>query len=94
MFSDVVVADRGITVNAIAPGVVETPLWDQLEVDLMAMGATSKLGEAMSSMADQILLGRVAKPSDIVGLARFLSTEGSDYMTGQTLMMDGGMLLQ
>lgn len=87
-------AEHGITVNAIGPGVVATPLWDQLDTDLMAMGASSAPGEAIASMASHILLGRVANPSDIVGIARFLSSEASDYMTGQTLMIDGGMILQ
>jgi meso-butanediol dehydrogenase/(S,S)-butanediol dehydrogenase/diacetyl reductase len=87
-------ASHGITVNAIAPGVVATPLWEQLDADLMAMGVSSAPGEAIASLENDILLGRVATPRDIVGTALFLSTEGSDYMTGQTLMIDGGMILQ
>ena len=58
------------------------------------MGASSKPGEAMSSLASQILLGRVAKPSDVVGTVRFLWSPQSDYMTGQVLLIDGGMILQ
>jgi len=87
-------AGNGITVNAIAPGVVATPLWEQLDIDLMEMGVSSAPGEAMNSMVNQILLGRVANPSDIVGTACFLSSESSNYMTGQILMIDGGMILQ
>ena len=55
---------------------------------------SSAPGEAIAALEKEILLGRVAKPSDIVGTALFLSSEGSDYMTGQTLMIDGGMILQ
>ena len=87
-------AGKGITVNAFGPGVVDTPLWEKLDADLLAMGASSKPGEAMNSLASQILLGRVAKPSDVVGTVRFLWSEQSDYMTGQVVLIDGGMILQ
>jgi meso-butanediol dehydrogenase/(S,S)-butanediol dehydrogenase/diacetyl reductase len=87
-------ASSGITVNAFAPGVVDTPLWAQLDKDLMAMGASSAPGEAMANIAGSILLGRVAQPGDIVGTVRFLASPASDYMTGQVLMIDGGMILQ
>jgi meso-butanediol dehydrogenase/(S,S)-butanediol dehydrogenase/diacetyl reductase len=87
-------ASKGITVNAFAPGVVDTPLWEKLDEDLMKMGASSAPGEAMNSVASSILLGRVAKPRDVVGTVRFLWSPQSDYMTGQILVIDGGMILQ
>jgi len=87
-------ASDGITVNAFAPGVVDTPLWTQLDKDLMAMGASSAPGEAMKNFSGSILLGRVAQPADVVGTVRFLASPASDYMTGQVLMIDGGMILQ
>ena len=87
-------ASNGITVNAFAPGVVDTPLWTQLDKDLMAMGVSSAPGEAMENFSSSILLGRPAKPSDVVGTVRFLASAASDYMTGQVLMIDGGMILQ
>lgn len=87
-------ASKGITVNAFAPGVVATPLWEQLDKDLYAMGASAAPGEAMNSLASQILLGRVANPDDVVGTVKFLWSEQSDYMTGQVLVIDGGMVLQ
>ena len=87
-------AGKGITVNAFAPGVVATPLWEQLDKDLMAMGVSSAPGEAMENFSRSILLGRVAQPSDVVGTVRFLASPASDYMTGQVLMIDGGMILQ
>jgi meso-butanediol dehydrogenase/(S,S)-butanediol dehydrogenase/diacetyl reductase len=74
--------------------VVDTPLWEKLDKDLYEMGASSKPGEAMSSLASQILLGRVAQPTDVVGTVRFLCSPQSDYMTGQTVLIDGGMILQ
>jgi meso-butanediol dehydrogenase / (S,S)-butanediol dehydrogenase / diacetyl reductase len=87
-------AGNGITVNAFAPGVVATPLWEQLDKDLMAMGVSSAPGEAMENFSQSILLGRVAQPADVVGTVRFLASAASDYMTGQVLMIDGGMILQ
>ena len=87
-------AGKGITVNAFAPGVVATPLWEQLDKDLMAMGVSSAPGEAMENFSSSILLGRVAQPGDVVGTVRFLASPASDYMTGQVLMIDGGMILQ
>jgi meso-butanediol dehydrogenase / (S,S)-butanediol dehydrogenase / diacetyl reductase len=87
-------AGKGITVNAFAPGVVATPLWRQLDNDLMAMGVSSAPGEAMENFSSAILLGRVAEPADVVGTVRFLASPASDYMTGQVLMIDGGMILQ
>lgn len=87
-------AGKGITVNGFAPGVVDTPLWEKLDADLLAMGASKEPGEAMNSLASQILLGRVAKPADVVGTVRFLWSSQSDYMTGQILVIDGGMILQ
>jgi meso-butanediol dehydrogenase/(S,S)-butanediol dehydrogenase/diacetyl reductase len=48
----------------------------------------------MDNFSGSILLGRVAKPDDVVGTVRFLASPASDYMTGQVLMIDGGMILQ
>jgi meso-butanediol dehydrogenase / (S,S)-butanediol dehydrogenase / diacetyl reductase len=87
-------AGKGITVNAFAPGVVATQLWEQLDKDLMAIGASSAPGEAMESFSKSILLGRAAQPADVVGTVRFLASPASDYMTGQVLLIDGGMILQ
>ena len=88
------IAANGIIVNAFAPGVVATPLWEQLDQDLTAMGASSAPGEAMENFSKSILLGRVAQPGDVVGTVRFLASPASDYMTGRILMIDGGVILQ
>jgi meso-butanediol dehydrogenase/(S,S)-butanediol dehydrogenase/diacetyl reductase len=86
-------AKHKITVNAFAPGVVDTPLWEQIDREHIEIGETSKPGEAMRNFAAGILLGRVATPDDITGLAYFLASPSSDYITGQTIIVDGGMLL-
>jgi meso-butanediol dehydrogenase/(S,S)-butanediol dehydrogenase/diacetyl reductase len=86
-------AEHNITCNAFAPGVVDTPLWSQLDTDLMDIGDAEEPGQAMADFAAGILRGRVAEPADIVGTALFLASSDSDYCTGQVVMIDGGMVL-
>jgi meso-butanediol dehydrogenase / (S,S)-butanediol dehydrogenase / diacetyl reductase len=86
-------AKHKITVNGFAPGVVDTPLWEQIDREHIEIGETKEKGEAMRNFAAGILLGRVSTPADIVGLAYFLASSGSDYITGQTIVIDGGMVL-
>ena len=83
-------APDGITVNAFAPGVVDTPLWTKLDVELAEMGAADS---GFASMAGDILLGRPAVPDDIVPTAIFLAASDSDYITGQVIPIEGGMIL-
>ena len=86
-------AEHGITCNAFAPGVVDTPLWTQLDSDLRDIGDAAEPGQAMADFAAGILLGRPATPDDIVGTALYLASSDSDYLTGQVIMIDGGMVL-
>jgi len=86
-------AKHKITVTGFAPGVVNTPLWEQLDKDLMELGASSKPGEAIENFSSSILMGRAATPDDITGTTTFLASSDSDYMTGQIVMIDGGMVL-
>ena len=86
--------DHNITVNGYGPGVVRTELWEQLDKDLVAIGKFEKEGESMDSLAENmILMKRYSYPEDVVGTAAFLASPESDYMTGQLLMIDGGMVL-
>jgi meso-butanediol dehydrogenase/(S,S)-butanediol dehydrogenase/diacetyl reductase len=87
-------AQNNITVNGYGPGVVATELWRQLDKDLVAIGKFEKEGESMDTLAEGILLKRYSQPDDIVGTASFLASSESDYMTGQLLMIDGGMVVQ
>jgi meso-butanediol dehydrogenase/(S,S)-butanediol dehydrogenase/diacetyl reductase len=86
-------AKHKITVNAFAPGVVVTPLWDGLEQDMIATGVIKKKGEYIESFSSSILLGYPSKPKDLDGIAAFLAGPDSDYITGQVIMSDGGMIL-
>jgi len=85
-------ADR-ITVNAFAPGVVRTELWEQLDREFLSLGLTDTPDQAINEFSQSILIGRSARPEDITGVTTFLASAGSDYVTGQTYMVDGGMVL-
>lgn len=86
-------AEHRITVNAFAPGVVKTELWEQLDREFMELGLTEKPEQAINEFSQSILIGRPSRPADITGVTTFLASTGSDYVTGQTYMVDGGMVL-
>jgi meso-butanediol dehydrogenase/(S,S)-butanediol dehydrogenase/diacetyl reductase len=86
-------AEHNITCNAFAPGVVATPLWITLDQDLMDIGDSQEPGQATAEFSAGILRGRAAQPEDIVGTALYLASSDSDYLTGQVIMIDGGMVL-
>ena len=86
-------AEHRITVNCFGPGVVRTELWQQLDREFMGLGITEKPEQAIDEFSKSILLGRPSTPDDITGVTSFLASDASDYMTGQTVMIDGGMVL-
>jgi 3-oxoacyl-[acyl-carrier protein] reductase len=74
-------ASRGVLVNAVAPGYIETDM-------------TSDLPEAArDALMQQIALGRLGKADDIAPVVRFLAGPGASYITGQVLVVDGGMVM-
>jgi meso-butanediol dehydrogenase / (S,S)-butanediol dehydrogenase / diacetyl reductase len=86
--------EHNITVNGYAPGVVRTEMWEQLDKDLVDIGKFEERGQSMDDIAENmILMKRYSYPEDIVGTASFLASSESDYMTGQLLMIDGGMVI-
>lgn len=74
-------SSRGITVNAVAPGFIETDMTDALE------------GSVKDEMLKQIPLARLGRPEDIAATVKFLASEESGYITGQTIHVDGGMVM-
>jgi 3-oxoacyl-[acyl-carrier protein] reductase len=74
-------SSRGITVNAIAPGFITTDMTDKLNEEVKA------------EMLKQIPLARFGEPKDIARAAVFLASDDSNYITGQTLHIDGGMVM-
>lgn len=83
-------AKHGITVNAYGPGIVGTAMWDLIDEKLGEQEGLAN-GEAIKKYAGDILLGRVSVPEDVASLVSFLASEDSDYITGQTMLVDGGM---
>jgi NAD(P)-dependent dehydrogenase (short-subunit alcohol dehydrogenase family) len=78
-----------INVNAVCPGVVPTPMWEQIDRDRSRlMGA--KPGEALRAFVDKVPLLRAGSPEDVAGAVAFLCSSDADYITGQTLNVDGG----
>ena len=77
--------------NGYAPGVVVTPLWEQLDKDLVEIGFKQREGQAYDDIvASNLVIKRVSYPEDITGTASFLASSDSDYMTGQMISIDGG----
>ncbi|NHN56359.1 acetoin reductase [Calidifontibacter sp. DB0510] len=84
-------APHGITVNAYCPGIVDTTMWEEIDHDLGEINQVGK-GESMKAMAAGIALGRVSTGEDVAKLVSYLAGPDSDYMTGQSVLVDGGMI--
>ena len=84
-------APRGITVNAYAPGIVGTGMWDLIDEKLSAING-KPLGQNLKENVDGIALGRIETPEDVAKIVSFFAGPDSDYVTGQVLLVDGGML--
>ena len=80
---------HGINVNAVAPGVVDTPMWDQVDA-LFARYEGLPIGEKKRQVGVAVPAGRMGRPDDYRGVAVFLASSDSDYVVAQTLNVDGG----
>ena len=78
-----------INVNGIAPGVVDTPMWDQVD-SLFARYENRPLGEKKRLVGEAVPFGRMGLPEDHAGAAVFLASADADYVVAQTLNVDGG----
>lgn len=80
---------HGINVNGIAPGVVDTPMWEHVDA-LFAKYENRPKGEKKRLVGEGVPFGRMGKPEDHVGCAVFLASSESDYVVAQTYNVDGG----
>lgn len=78
-----------INVNAIAPGVIDTPMWDQVDA-LFARYEEKAIGQKKREVGEAVPYGRMGRPEDLTGAAVFLASDDSDYIVAQTLNVDGG----
>ncbi len=78
-----------INVNGIAPGVVDTPMWDRVDA-LFARYEGRPLGEKKRLVGEAVPYGRMGRPEDHAGAAVFLASGDADYVVAQTLNVDGG----
>ncbi|KAJ3865431.1 3-oxoacyl-reductase [Lentinula novae-zelandiae] len=79
-----------ITVNAYAPGVVDSSMWETIDRGMSEINGLPK-GENFQKTKSTITLGRTSVPEDVAKMVSFLASSDSDYVTGQTMLVDGGI---
>ncbi|KAI1268115.1 hypothetical protein F5Y18DRAFT_377467 [Xylariaceae sp. FL1019] len=85
-------AEHNITVNAYAPGIVGTAMWELIDAGVAEKKGLRR-GEVMEKMVHELTaLGRVSVPEDVAKLVSFLAGSDSDFVTGQTQLVDGGII--
>jgi len=84
-------ASSGITVNAYCPGIVGTDMWVEIDERFSEITGAPK-GETYKKYVDGIALGRAQTPDDVAALVAFLASDDSDYITGQAILTDGGIV--
>jgi len=89
--AQVLAADR-ITSNCICPGAVDTPMWKKIDAQWSKVEGW-QTGEAWKRRTSFIPLGRPETADDVAGVVSFLASRDSDYMTGQAVNVDGGLVM-
>src|SRR5246500_3269892 len=79
-------AARGIRINAVCPGMIQTPMSDQM--------IASGQGEALAAMVKTVPMGRVGRPEEIADAVLWLCSSAASYVTGQSISVDGGFIMR
>ena len=87
-------AADNIRVNAYCPGVAGTAMWARIDAEMVKYYDHMQPGDAFKEFTDGILLGRSQEPEDVANLVSFLASDQSDYITGQAIITDGGIVLR
>jgi len=85
-------ARHHITSNCVCPGAVDTAMWEQIDVEINALRGWAPR-EAWNRRTKDIPLGRRETADDVAGVVAFLAGPDSDYMTGQAVNVDGGIIM-
>ena len=85
-------ADKGITVNAYCPGIAKTKMWDRIDEEMVKLDDSLEIGDAFAEFSSAIKLGRYQEPTDVANLVSFLASKDSNYITGQSILTDGGLV--
>lgn len=88
-----VLASHKIRVNAISPGVIDTPMWKTVD-SLFAKFENKPLGQKKVEVGEAVPLGYMGHPFEVARVAVFLASDQSQYMTAQTISVDGGNVLR
>ncbi|CAF4342992.1 unnamed protein product, partial [Adineta steineri] len=79
------------TVNAYCPGIVDTEMWNLID-EKLGKYENKKKGEVIKEYSNKLIaLGRASVPDDVANFVSYLASKDSDYMTGQSIMIDGGI---
>jgi meso-butanediol dehydrogenase / (S,S)-butanediol dehydrogenase / diacetyl reductase len=87
------VAKEGITVNAFCPGIIETDMWAYNDAAWGKLMGDYAPGELMAEWVKNIPMGRAGQGEDVAGLVAFLAGPDAAYITGQTINVDGGLIM-
>lgn len=87
-------AKHKIRVNAYCPGVAGTAMWDRIDTEMVKYYEHMNPGDAFKEFSEGILLGRPQEPEDVANLVSFLASDDSDYITGQSIITDGGIVFR
>ncbi|RYP84895.1 hypothetical protein DL769_001089 [Monosporascus sp. CRB-8-3] len=85
-------AEHNITVNAYAPGIVGTAMWDQIDAQIAEKRGVRRGDIFKQFVREYTALGRASVPEDVAKLVSFLASSDSDFCTGQTQVVDGGII--
>lgn len=86
-------ASDNITVNAFCPGIIETDMWAYNDATWGKLLGNYQPGELMREWVNNIPMKRAGKAEDVAGLVAFLASEDAAYITGQTINVDGGLIM-